>query len=56
MKPEPKQKYSIEFFRDDYCTGCEEEARSKPTVFRPITHAITCTIQKIKSVMTNKKK
>ena len=59
MKPDQKQKYSIEFFRDDYCTGCEEEARSKPmkpTVYTLLANALTCTFQKIKSVMTTKYK
>lgn len=59
MKPEKKQKYSIEFFREDYCTGCEEEARSKPmkpTICTLLANALVCSYQKIKSIMTQHKK
>lgn len=71
MKPDQKQKYSIEFFREDYCSGCaydsdrckdfcgdpEEAMRPmKPTVCTILANALVCTTKKIKSLVTHYKK
>lgn len=69
MKPEAKQKYSIEFFREDYCYNSEQckepcceayeltarRKQMKPTICTLLANALVCSYQKIKSVMTHKK-
>ena len=59
IKTEPRAKFSIQFFREDYvddrATQCKIEAKPQPqNIFTSVANALTCTTQKITSFMTTK--
>ena len=61
IKTEPRAKFAIQFFREDYvddeATQCNiAEMKQPQNIFTSVANALTCTTKKIKSFMTTKNK
>ena len=59
IQTEPRAKFAIQFFREDYvddeATQCKiAEAKQPQNIFTTVANALTCTTQKIKSLVTTK--
>ena len=60
IKTEPRAKFAIQFFREDYvddeAAQCKIAEAKPQNIFTTLSNALTCTTQRLKSLVTKHKK